>query len=93
MPGAVAEVQVQLEQYSFFQKPGAPITNAELAELGPYTLRSSTAILTFFKYIENYNICHHALYHMWQTAPNNGWGGWASLGGWIDQLTVGQNKG
>jgi len=28
---------------------------------------------------------------MWQTAPNSGWSGWASLGGWIDELTVGQN--
>ena len=25
-----------------------------------------------------------ALWHMWQTAPNNGWTGWSSLGGWID---------
>jgi len=22
-----------------------------------------------------------ALWHIWQTAPNNGWSGWASLGG------------
>jgi hypothetical protein len=28
---------------------------------------------------------------MWQTAPNSGWSGWASLGGWIDRLAVGQN--
>ena len=27
-----------------------------------------------------------ALWHIWQTAPNNGWSGWASLGGWIDRL-------
>jgi hypothetical protein len=33
----------------------------------------------------------HALWHMWQTAPGNGWSGWASLGGWIDRLTTGQN--
>ena len=33
----------------------------------------------------------HALWHMWQTAPNNGWSGWASLGGWIDRLASGQN--
>jgi hypothetical protein len=32
-----------------------------------------------------------ALWHKWQTAPNNGWSGWASLGGWIDLLTVGRN--
>ena len=25
----------------------------------------------------------NALWHIWQTAPNNGWGGWASLGGTI----------
>ncbi len=24
-----------------------------------------------------------ALWHIWQTAPNNGWSGWASLGGVI----------
>ena len=23
----------------------------------------------------------NALWHMWQTAPNNGWSSWASLGG------------
>jgi hypothetical protein len=32
-----------------------------------------------------------ALWHIWQTAPNNGWSGWASLGGVIDQLFVGAN--
>lgn len=32
-----------------------------------------------------------ALWHTWQTAPNNGWSGWASLGGWISQITVGRN--
>ena len=32
-----------------------------------------------------------ALWHIWQTAPNNGWSGWASLGGIIDMLVVGQN--
>ena len=32
-----------------------------------------------------------ALWHIWQTAPNNGWSGWASLGGWITQPVVGQN--
>ena len=26
-----------------------------------------------------------ALWHMWQTAPNNGWSGWASLGGVIQR--------
>jgi hypothetical protein len=29
-----------------------------------------------------------ALWHQWQTAPNNGWSGWASLGGWITGLNV-----
>ena len=28
---------------------------------------------------------------MWQTAPNNGWSGWYSLGGWIDLLKVASN--
>lgn len=32
-----------------------------------------------------------ALWHMWQTAPNNGWSGWESLGGWIDRLAMAQN--
>ena len=32
-----------------------------------------------------------ALWHMWQTAPNNGWSGWYSLGGWIDRLDLGRN--
>lgn len=26
-----------------------------------------------------------------QTAPNNGWGGWYSLGGWVDLIEVAQN--
>ena len=33
-----------------------------------------------------------AVYHNWQTAPNNGWSGWGSLGGWIDLLEVGNNQ-
>ena len=33
----------------------------------------------------------HALWHMWQTAPSNGWSGWASLGGWIDSPVVARN--
>jgi acylphosphatase len=33
-----------------------------------------------------------ALWHIWQVAPNNGWSGWASLGGLIDLLTVGNNQ-
>lgn len=33
-----------------------------------------------------------ALWHRWQTAPNNGWGGWESLGGWIDLLAIAQNR-
>jgi len=28
----------------------------------------------------------NALWHIWQTAPNNGWSGWASLGGVITSL-------
>ena len=32
-----------------------------------------------------------ALWHKWQTAPSNGWGGWESLGGWIDLLAIGRN--
>jgi hypothetical protein len=32
-----------------------------------------------------------AVWHMWQTAPNNGRSGWSSLGGWIDILNVNQN--
>ena len=33
----------------------------------------------------------NALWHVWQTAPNNGWSNWASAGGWIDMLDVGRN--
>ena len=29
-----------------------------------------------------------AVWHNWQTAPNNGWSGWYSLGGWIDLLEI-----
>jgi hypothetical protein len=32
-----------------------------------------------------------AVWHSWQTAPNNGWSGWASLGGWVDMIAMGQN--
>jgi acylphosphatase len=32
-----------------------------------------------------------ALWHIWQTAPNNGWSGWHSLGGWITQPVVANN--
>jgi hypothetical protein len=32
-----------------------------------------------------------AVWHNWQTAPNNGWSGWYSLGGWIDLLAAAQN--
>jgi hypothetical protein len=32
-----------------------------------------------------------AVWHNWQTAPNNGWSGWNSLGGWVDLLEVAQN--
>ena len=33
-----------------------------------------------------------ALWHIWQVAPNNGWSGWASEGGVIELLTVGNNQ-
>jgi len=33
----------------------------------------------------------HSLWHIWQTAPNDGWSSWASLGGWIDAPTVTRN--
>lgn len=32
-----------------------------------------------------------ALWHKWQTAPNNGWSGWSSLGGWIDGPVTARN--
>ncbi len=32
-----------------------------------------------------------AVWHQWQVAPNNGWSGWYSMGGWIDLLEIGQN--
>src|SRR5262249_54562662 len=31
------------------------------------------------------------LWHIWQSAPNNGWSSWDSLGGVIDMLSVGNN--
>jgi hypothetical protein len=34
----------------------------------------------------------NALWHIWQTAANNGWSGWATLGGGVkDLLTVNNN--
>ena len=33
-----------------------------------------------------------ALWHLWQTAPNNGWSGWASLGGVITGRNVATNN-
>ncbi len=33
-----------------------------------------------------------ALWHMWQTAPNNGWSGWGSMGGWIDIIKPARNQ-
>ena len=33
-----------------------------------------------------------ALWHIWQTSPNNGWSGWHSLGGKIWDPCVGNNK-
>jgi hypothetical protein len=32
-----------------------------------------------------------ALWHKWQVAPNSGWSGWNSQGGWIDLLEIGRN--
>ncbi|HEX8103237.1 MAG TPA: C1 family peptidase [Solirubrobacteraceae bacterium] len=32
-----------------------------------------------------------ALWHIWQTAPSNGWSGWASMGGIIDQPVIARN--
>jgi hypothetical protein len=32
-----------------------------------------------------------ALWHKWQTAPNGGWSGWKSEGGWFDLLETGRN--
>ncbi|MFF4029089.1 S8 family serine peptidase [Streptomyces sviceus] len=32
-----------------------------------------------------------AVWHKWQTALNNGWSGWESLGGWVDMVTHGRN--
>ncbi|HEX2685575.1 MAG TPA: hypothetical protein VHN14_03115, partial [Kofleriaceae bacterium] len=33
-----------------------------------------------------------ALYHIWQVVPGGAWTGWASLGGWIDELSIAQNQ-
>ena len=32
-----------------------------------------------------------ALWHIWQTAPNNGWSNWRSLGGQISEVRTGRN--
>jgi hypothetical protein len=32
-----------------------------------------------------------AVWHMWQTAPNNGWSAWDSLGGWVDIIRSARN--
>ena len=32
-----------------------------------------------------------AVWHDWQTAPNNGWSGWASMGGWVDIIKSARN--
>ncbi len=32
-----------------------------------------------------------AVWHIWQTAPSNGWSGWASMGGWVDIIKSGRN--
>ena len=31
------------------------------------------------------------MWHIWQTAPNNGWSGWHSLGGDVRQPSVATN--
>jgi subtilisin family serine protease len=33
-----------------------------------------------------------ALWHVWQTAPNNGWSGWGSMGGWVDIIKSARNQ-
>jgi hypothetical protein len=33
-----------------------------------------------------------AVWHRWQTAPNNGWSDWYSLGGWVDLIKVATNQ-
>ncbi|NNG15918.1 MAG: S8 family serine peptidase, partial [Gemmatimonadales bacterium] len=35
---------------------------------------------------------NRAVWEKMQTAPNNGWSGYSSLGGWIDRLAVSQNS-
>ena len=32
-----------------------------------------------------------AVWHLWQTAPSNGWSGWASMGGWVDIISSARN--
>jgi len=32
-----------------------------------------------------------AVWHIWQTAPSNGWSGWASMGGWVDSIELARN--
>jgi len=32
-----------------------------------------------------------AVWHLWQTAPSNGWSSWASLGGWVDIIRSARN--
>ena len=33
-----------------------------------------------------------AVWHLWQTAPNNGWSGWGSVGGWVDIIKSARNQ-
>src|SRR5690606_8283026 len=33
----------------------------------------------------------YSLYHIWQTAPNNGWSAWSSLGGKVKNVVVAAN--
>src|SRR5689334_6717722 len=42
MPGAATQAEAPAERYSVFHKPGAVISAAALAGLGPYTKRGST---------------------------------------------------
>jgi hypothetical protein len=32
-----------------------------------------------------------AVWHIWQTVPNGGWSGWASMGGWVDIIKSARN--
>ncbi len=65
-------------------KPVGTFLNAEAAVRA--TRRQADGRLEVFVRGSN-----KALYHKWQVAPNDGWSGWASMGGWIDLLDVARN--